>query len=316
MLLEIIGTYRSEHWRGNIIATSGQRYGLAAYDEATDTLTVSTSSDTLAFGGMGATEHQGELLFNQQVLGTYKAQESGELEVVDASGHPMLLLLRDSSRRRTTWAYRQGLSASQSHAYALWGDLLITRGSIYSSIMRRHHWLIPPTDGLYPLLSGVDEKVLLARPTEEQLMVIALAARYLCFMPAYNGATLNDSDLQNIKSYAIDEQTGLPSVDPDIFPPRPHEKFFLEAPVAKCAFVVITIIYFIALLLWDFPEGYPLSRKIPGAAIMFFLVNGIPLGWIVLMKTGNSLVNSESARNEKRIHHAICRMMQQRHECR
>lgn len=315
MLLEIIGTYRSEHWRGNIIATSGQRYGLAAYDEATDTLTVSTSSDTLAFGGMGATEHQGELLFNQQVLGTYKAQESGELEVVDASGHPMLLLLRDSSRRRTTWAYRQGLSASQSHAYALWGDLLITRGSIYSSIMRRHHWLIPPTDGLYPLLSGVDEKVLLARPTEEQLMVIALAARYLCFMPAYNGATLNDSDLQNIKSYAIDEQTGLPSVDPDIFPPRPHEKFFLEAPVAKCAFVLMTVIYFIALLLWDFPEGYPLSRKIPGAAIMFFLVNGIPLGWIVLMKTGNSLVNSESARKEKRIHHAICRMMQQRREC-
>ena len=235
--------------------------------------------------------------------------------MLDANGHPMLLLLRDSSRRRTTWAYRQGLSASQSHAYALWGDLLITRGSIYSSIMRRHHWLIPPTDGLYPLLSGVDEKILLARPTEEQLMVIALAARYLCFMPAYNGATLNDSDLQNIKSYAIDEQTGLPSVDPDIFPPRPHEKFFLEAPVAKCAFVVITIIYFIALLLWDFPEGYPLSRKIPGAAIMFFLVNGIPLGWIVLMKTGNSLVNSESARNEKRIHHAICRMMQQRREC-
>ena len=315
MHLEIIGTYRSKHWRGNIIATSGQRYGLAAYDEATDTLTVSTSSDTLAFGGIGATEHQGEVLFNQQVLGTYKAQESGELEVLDASGHPMLLLLRDSSRRRTTWAYRQGLSASQSHAYALWGDLLITRGSIYSSIMRRHHWLIPPTDGLYPLLSGVDEKLLLARPTEEQLMVIALAARYLCFIPGFNAANLDDSDLQDIQSYVVDEQTGLPCVDPDIFPPRPHEKFFLEAPVAKCAFVFMTIIYFIALLLWDFPEGYPLSRKIPGAAIMFFLVNGIPLGWIVLMKTGNSLVNSESARNEKRIHQAICRMMLQRHEC-
>lgn len=150
MHLEIIGTYRSKHWRGNILTATGQRYGLAAYDEATDTLTVSTSSDTLAFGGIGATEHQGELLFNQQVLGTYKAQKSGELEVLDASGHPMLLLLQDSSRRRTTWAYRQGLSASQSHAYALWGDLLITRGSIYSSIMRRHHWLIPPPMGTIP----------------------------------------------------------------------------------------------------------------------------------------------------------------------
>lgn len=143
MHLEIIGTYRSKHWRGNILTATGQRYGLAAYDEASDTLTVSTPSDTLAFGGIGATEHQGEILFNQQVLGTYKAQESGELEVLDASGHPMLLLLRDSSRRRTTWAYRQGLSASQSHAYALWGDLLITRGSIYSSIMRRHHGARP-----------------------------------------------------------------------------------------------------------------------------------------------------------------------------
>ena len=316
MHLEIIGTYRSEHWRGNIIATSGQRYGLAAYDEATDTLTVSTDSESLVFGGIGATEYQGEILFNQQILGTYKAKKSGELEVLDANGHPMLLLLRDSSRRRTTWAYRQGLSASQSHAYALWGDLLITRGSIYSSIMRRHHWLIPTISGHYPLLSEEDEKTCLAMPKEEQFLSIALAARYLCFMPAYNGATLNDSDLQNIKSYAIDEQTGLPCVDPDIFPPRPHEKFFLEAPVAKCAFVLMTIIYFIALLLWDFPEGYPLSRKIPGAAIMFFLVNGIPLGWIVLMKTGNSLVNSESARNEKQIHQAICRMMQQRHECR
>ena len=159
--------------------------------------------------------------------------------------------------------------------------------------MRRHHWLIPTISGHYPLLSEEDEKTCLAMPKEEQFLSIALAARYLCFMPAYNGATLNDSDLQNIKSYAIDEQTGLPCVDPDIFPPRPHEKFFLEAPVAKCAFVVITIIYFIALLLWDFPENYPLSRKILSAAIMFFLVNGIPLGWIVLMKTGNSLVNSE-----------------------
>lgn len=131
---------------------------------------------------------------------------------------------------------------------------------------------------------------------------IALAARYLCILPHY-ASTTSDADLVNVPSYVKDEKTGGFSIHPDVFPARPAEKFILSHPWSSGALVIISTIYFIVLLCWDFPDEFSFRSHIFAPVITFFMVNGVPLGWLLLDLLPEPVVDNQ--KEESRLYEKV-----------
>lgn len=281
MYLEIEGGYRRKHWLGRIISSVGEELGQLAFELEGGRLALNVGSDELVINAFNAVETHGSIWLNTQPYATYAVQKTGEIEVKDVDGVAVLVLLKDSFRRRRKWACRQGFTLAQADRYAAWGDLLISRHGIISSIVDFCSWVVPVCSGRYPLLSAEDEKNVQCMPRSEQLLIIALSARYLCIRPHFQSTT-SDNDLVNVASFVRDENTGVFNINPDVFPARPEEKYKFNSPWAIGSIAIISTIYFIVLLFWDFPDEFSCRTHIVAPVLMYFLANGVPLAWLLI----------------------------------
>lgn len=114
MYLEIEGGYRRKHWQGRIISFAGAELGQLVFELAEGRLALTAGSDELVIKAFNAAETHGSICLNSQPYATYTVQKTGEIEVRDADGVAVLVLLKDSFRRRRKWAYRQGFTLSQA----------------------------------------------------------------------------------------------------------------------------------------------------------------------------------------------------------
>lgn len=310
MYLEIEGGYRRKHWRGRIISSAGAELGQLAFELAGGRLALTAGSDELVIKAFNAAETHGAICLNSQPYAGYTVQKTGEIEVTDSDGVTVLVLLKDSFGRRRKWAYRQGGTLSQAEKYAAWGDLLISRHGIITSIVDFCHWIVPECSGRYPLLSAEDEKIVQRMPRSEQLLIIALAARYLCIQPHFQSTT-SDNDLVNVASFVRDEKTGAFNINPDVFPARPEEKYIFNYPWAIGSIVIISIMYFIVLLFWDFPAEFTFRTHIAGPVIMFFLVNGVPLAWLLIHLMMEPI--ADNPKEERRLYEMVRAFSERNH---
>lgn len=161
------------------------------------------------------------------------------------------------------------------------------------------HWVVPVCDGRYPLLSAGDEENVQRMPRSAQLLIIALAARYLCIQPHFQSTT-SDNDLVNVVSFVRDENTGAFTINPDVFPVRPEEKYIFNSPWAIGSIAIISAIYFIVLLFWDFPDEFSYRTHIVGPVIMYFLANGVPLAWLLINLMMEPI--AENPKEERRLY--------------
>ncbi len=285
MYITLSDKLSKNRFSGVIYTNDGKEFARISYCAESGTIEVKDKKDKFSTVVSGCPGKY-SFYYNDEIFAHYIQKEYGEVDMLDPEGHLMWVLARDSYSRRLKWCYRQGYSLSAAHKYAAWGDIIYSAKCAITSIIPWNHWILQH-DGRYPLLSGEDENNLLKLPKGEQFAIIVLCARYLCCIDTGTSAlsSVPAGDLQNVASYTV--YANNLCISPDVFSRRKAEKFILGAPAATTALYIISVLHAVVFFYWDFSDDLSLIKKFLLFIITYILVNGIPLGWLLLMKLGD-----------------------------
>lgn len=291
MYIKILGGLKNK-FRGIVYTDDDKEYAHISYSKDNKTIELNDNDDRLSSVISGC---PGKYYFyyNDDIIAAYVQKKYGAMEIFDLNDNLIWVLSRDSYSRRLKWCYRQGYSLSESHKYAAWGDIIYSGKCAISSIIPWNHWILQD-DGRYPLMSKNDEINLLKLPKFEQFAIIVLCSRYLCCINTgiSSFCSVSARDLVNVDSYTVNAN-GV-CLNPDCFAPRKAEKFMLNYPLATVAFFVISILHAMIFFSWSFTSELNLIKKTTLFLFTYIFANGIPLGWIMLMKFGDKFLDPDS----------------------